>query len=162
LDSDGVKVLTIRFINTRGLVSRLITGATFSYIDHVEAKNRSEDAWVGAHAFTGIEARPLDWADKDLIWVREYSIVLTDEEYEDAMALQEAAIGTKYNYWGVLGVFLHIRKLNNPKRKDCSEHIFELLLAASKQCLNVLDEFSWMITPETLHLSPIFIGRSAR
>lgn len=152
--------ITIRFIRTRGFVSWAICFLTFSYADHCEAKNRAGDAWVGAHAGTGIEARPLDWANKGLIWCREYNLPCTEEEYERAMSFQEAAIGTKYNYRGCLGILLRMRKLNGPKRKDCSEHLFELLAYAfQKPPLNVLVEFSWMVTPETLHLSPIFIGR---
>ncbi len=154
-------VLTVRFINTKGFISRLITGSTFSLMDHVEVMNRTRDAWVGAHAFHGIEARPLAWADRSLTWCREYDIPCTAAEYDRAMAYQEAAIGTPYNYAGCLGVFLHNRKLNTPGRKDCSEHVFELLSAAFHiPPLNVLRSWSWMVTPETLHLSPVFYGRS--
>ena len=152
--------LTIRFIRTKGFISWLICFVSFSYEDHCEAKNRAKDAWVGAHSETGIEPRPLNWADKDLVWSREYTIPCTDEEYERAMAFQEAAIGTKYNYLGCLGVFLRSRKLNNPKRKDCSEHVFELLTAAfQKPPMNILPQFAWAVTPEMLHTASIFIGR---
>jgi hypothetical protein len=152
--------LVIRFIRTKGFVSRAICFVTFSYCDHVEAKNRTGDAWVGAHAGTGIGALPLDWADKDLLWSREYSISCTDEEYERAMSFQEAAIGTKYNYLGCLGVLLRRRKLNNPNRKDCSEHVFELLNETFQlPPMNVLPAFSWAITPEMLHTASLFIGK---
>lgn len=152
--------LTVRFIRTKGIVSRLICWVSFSYMDHCEALSRDGKHWVGAHAGSGIEARPLDWADKDLIWCREYSLPCTREQYECAMAFQELAIGTKYNYWACLGVLLRNRKLNNPLRKDCSEHVFELLLTAfGVPPLNVLPQFSWMITPELCHLAPILIGR---
>jgi len=58
-------VLTVRFINTRGFVSRLITGETFSLMDHVEAMDRTRTKWVGAHAGTGVEARPLGWSGQE-------------------------------------------------------------------------------------------------
>jgi hypothetical protein len=152
--------LTVRFIRTRGFVSWLICFISFSYEDHCEAKNRAKNAWVGAHAGTGIEPRSLDWADKDIIWCREYDIPCTDEQYERAMKFQEAAIGTKYNYWACLGVLLRNRKLNNPMRKDCSEHLFEILYETfQKPPLNILNQFSWMVTPELCHLAPVLIGR---
>lgn len=153
-------ILTIRFINAIDLVSKLVTGETFSLICHVEAMNRARDKWVGAHAFTGIEARTLDWC-KDLTWERRYDIFVTDADYEKAMTFQESAIGTKYNYRGILGIFLRNRKWNSKDRRDCSEHVFELLLASGRQSLNVLPDFDWMVTPEMLHLSPIFIGKTA-
>ena len=152
--------LTMRFIRTKGIVSWLICFITFSYEDHVEAKNRAGDAWVGAHAGTGIETRSLDWADKDLLWSREYTLPCTDEQYERAMTFQESAIGTKYNYLGCLGVFLRSRKLNDPERKDCSEHCFEFLTAAfQKPPMNIRPESSWAGTPEMLHSAAIFIGK---
>jgi hypothetical protein len=156
--------LVIRFIRTTGFVSRAICFITFSYEDHVEALNRAGDAWVGAHAGTGIQARPLSWADSSLLWSREYTIPVTDEQYERAMAFQESAIGKKYNYLGCLGVLFRRRKWNNPLRKDCSEHVFELLTAAfgGMPPMNVEPEYSWTITPESLHTAALFIGKCTK
>lgn len=156
--------LNIRFINTRGLVSRIITGATFSLIDHCEGKNRQGDAWVGAHAITGIEPRPLNWADEDLIWCREYSIPVTNDEYDAAMVFMEkhVAARTPYNYRGVFGVFAHERNATDRRRVDCSDFMLQWLWAAHQTVLNVRPGESWMITPELLHLSPLFIGKISK
>jgi len=152
-------VLTIRFINTKGIISRLITGETFSLMDHTEGLNRAGDAWIGAHAWTGIEARPLDWADKDIIWERRYEIPCTNEEYEAAMMFMDKSIGIKYNYRGILGILLHDRNATSRDRMDCSDFMLQWLWTAGKIVLNVRQAESWMITPELLHLSPLFIGR---
>ncbi len=153
-------VLTVRFINTTGFISRLITGATFSLMDHVEVMNRARNGWVGAHAGTGVQDRPLNWADKNLIWVRQYDIPSTDAEYERGMAALEASVGTPYNYRGVLGVFLRLRGFTSAGRVDCSQNVENVLCAAKGvPPLNVLPQFSWMVTPEILHLASIFIGR---
>lgn len=151
--------LVIRFINTKGIISRLITGETFSLMDHTEGLNRAGDAWVGAHAWTGIEARPLDWADKDLIWERRYSIPVTDAQYKLAMAYMEASIGVKYDYRGILGMVLRQRKMYSTDRMDCSQFMCNWLMAAGLYPLNVRAAYTWMISPESLHLSPLFIGR---
>jgi len=156
-----MKYLTIRFINTKGIVSRLITGETFSLMDHCEGLSRDGNSWVGAHAWTGVQARSLDWADEDIIWCREYTIPCTEEEYEDAMAFMDKHVlsRTRYNYRGVFGVFVHDRNATDRTRIDCSDFMIQWLWAARKKVLNVRPGESWMVTPEMLHLSPIFIGR---
>jgi hypothetical protein len=164
-----MQTLTIRFINSKGFVSRLITGSTFSLMDHCEMLSRDGQSWIGAHAWTGIEARPLDWADKDLLWERRYAISMTDEQYGRAQTYIESSIGVKYDYRGILGIVLRRRKLYSTDRKDCSQFGTEtlssgylngkLLTAAGLRPLNVLPEYSWMVTPEMLHLSSLFIGR---
>lgn len=150
--------LTIRFINARDIVSKLVSGETFSLICHTEGLNRAGDAWIGAHAFTGVEARPLDWC-KNLTWERRYSIPVSDEQYESAMEYMEQSIGIKYNYRGILGLLFHNRRWNNQSRMDCSEFMFRWLWAGGKMSLNVAAGYQWRVTPETLHLSSLLIGR---
>lgn len=152
-------VLTIRFINSSDLISRAITGETFSYICHTEGLNEAGDAWVGAHAFTGVQERALDWADNGLIWERRYAIPVTQAQYDAAMVYMRASIGVKYNYRGIVGLLLHNRKWNDTERMDCSQFMFRWLLAGGKESLNVLDSSAWLVTPETLHLSPLLIGK---
>jgi len=143
-------------------------------MDHTEALNDAGNAWVGAHAFTGIEARPLDWADKDLLWERRYAIPMTAEQYGRAQAYMQACLAAKvkYDYRGCLGILLRRRKMYSTDRKDCSQFMTEtlssgylngrLLTAAGLLPLNVLPDYTWMITPEMLHLSPLLVGNCIR
>jgi hypothetical protein len=154
-------LLTIRFINSNDFVSKLITGETFSLICHCEGLNRAGDAWVGAHAFTGIQARPLNWCT-DLIWERRYAIPVTEEQYEAAMTFMESKIGMPYNYKGILGLLFRDRNATDRKRIDCSDFMLQWLWAAGQTVLNCRQGESWLITPETLHLSPLFIGKCTK
>jgi uncharacterized protein YycO len=153
-------VLTLRFINSRDIISKLITGMTFSLICHTEGMNRSGDGWIGAHAFTGVQERPLDWC-KNLTWERRYDIPVTDEQYEAAMEFLESKIGTPYNYRSILGIVIRKRTLTSRDRVDCSDLMLQWLWAAGQEeeVLNVRPGESWMITPEILHLSSLLIGK---
>jgi hypothetical protein len=128
-------------------------------MDHCEGLSRDGQSWIGAHAWTGIEARPLDWADKDLLWERRYSIPVTDAQYKLAMAYMEASIGVKYDYRGILGMVLRQRKMYSTDRMDCSQFMCNWLMAAGLFPLNVLPMATWMVSPEMLHLSSLFIGK---
>jgi hypothetical protein len=154
-----LKTHVLRFMATKGFVSgaiKFVEGV--SYIDHVEALNRAGDGWIGAHAGGGVQSLPLDWTKpEDIVWERQYSIPLTDEEYELVMGLLESKIGTKYDYSGCLGLFFHLRGLDDSSRKDCSALQYEALWTGGKLMLNVLPEFSHLVTPETLHLSPLLM-----
>ncbi len=160
--------IVIRFINSKGLISRLITGETFSFMDHCEMLSRDGQSWIGAHAWTGIEARPLNWADKGLIWERRYALDVAQEKYDRAMAYMDACIGIQYDYRGIIGMLLRRRKMYSTDRKDCSQFATEtlssgyvkgtLMQGAGLDVLNVLPAYTWRISPEVLHLSPLFIG----
>jgi len=151
--------LTIRFINSSDLISKLITGETFSLICHTEGMNRAGDGWIGAHAFTGVQDRPLDWC-KNLTWERRYNIPVTKLQYEQAMSFLESKIGTPYNYRSIFGILARKRDFTDRKGIDCSDLMLQWLWAADQTVLNVRPGESWMVSPETLHLSPLFIGRS--
>ena len=153
-----MKFIAMRFIATRGFISDAIMRVEgISYIDHVEAMNRTGDKWIGAHAGTGVQARPLDWA-KDIVWERRYALPVTDEECEDFHAFLESKIGAKYDYAGCLGLLLGNRKIDAPQTLDCSALQFDALWVAGQRALNVVPEFAHLVTPETLHLSNLWIG----
>lgn len=153
-----MKLFVQRFIATKGFISGAIKHVEgVSYIDHVEALNRAGDGYIGAHAGIGVQSLPLDWA-KDIVWERRYSIPMSDEQYELAMGFLESKIGTKYDYAGILGILFHARNIEDPKRVMCSCLQTEALLTGNMRVLNVLKEFTHLITPETLHLSPLLIG----
>ena len=153
-----MRYLGIRFLATKGFISDAIRRVEgISYIDHVEALNRTEDKWIGAHAGTGVQAMPLTWA-KGIVWERRYSLPVTDEQYAAFHDFLESKIGCKYDYAGCLGILLGDRKLNTSHALDCSALQFDALWAANQFALNVLPEFAHLVTPETLHLSPLFMS----
>lgn len=151
--------LTIRFIDTPDLVSRLITFTTDSLWCHTESLSRDGKSWIGAHAGTGIQARPLDWCKP--IRERRYSIPVTDEQYETAMGWLEEKVGMPYDYTDIVGLAIHKRIGASKSRVICSAAMLEFMMAASLMPLNCQGNFSYLITPEVLHLSPVFIGRCA-
>jgi hypothetical protein len=150
--------LVIRFINERGIISRLIDWETDSLFCHTEGLSRDGQAWVGAHAHTGVQARPLDWCKP--IFERRYAVPVSDENYESAMQFMESKIGLlSYDYVDIIGLALHARIGASDHEIICSAFMLLWLQAAGLAVLNVLPEYSFLCTPETLHLSPIFIGR---
>jgi hypothetical protein len=153
-----MKLFVLRFIATKGFVSNAIKFVEgVSYIDHVEALNRAGDGWIGAHAGVGVQGMPLDWA-KDVVWERQYSLPLENEQHELAMGFLESKIGTKYDYAGILGILFRDRKLADPDRVFCSALQYEALWEGQWMMLNVLPGFAHLVTPETLHLSPKLMG----
>lgn len=151
--------LVIRFIDEPGIVSRLICWQTDSLWCHTEALSRDGQSWIGAHAGTGVQARALDWCKPTREAV--YAIPVTDEQYEAAMSWLESKIGTPYNYADIAGLALHARMGADDHRVICSALMTEFLMQAGVQPLNCLERYAYLITPETLHLSPVFIGRRA-
>jgi len=152
-----MKSLVIRFIDEPGIVARLISGWTDSLFCHTEGLSRDGKSWVGAHAGTGVEGRPLDWSKPT--FERVYSIPVTDEQYELAMRFMESKIGTPYGYEDIVGLLIHRRIGLSEHEVICSAFMTLWLMAAGLRPLNVLEEYAALITPETLHLSPLFIGR---
>ena len=149
--------LTIRFIHGDDIVSGLIGYATDSLWTHTEVLSRDGKSWIGAHAGTGVQARPLDWANPTREAV--YTVPVTDEEANEAYTWLEGQIGKPYSYPDIVGLALHVRVGLNRHAVICSALVLEFLWKASQQPLNVLEGYEALITPETLHLSPIFIGR---
>jgi hypothetical protein len=152
--------LTIRFINEPGIISDLIDWETDSLFCHTEGLNRDGWTWVGAHARTGVEARPLDWCKPT--FERRYTVPVSPGGYETAMRFMESQIGCPYNYEDIVGLALHKRIGASDHEIICSAFMLLWLQAAGLQPLNVLPDFAFLCTPETLHLSPIFIGRMVR
>lgn len=152
-----MKHIVVRFINDADLVSRLIDWTTDSLWCHTEALSGDGQSWIGAHAGSGVQARALDYCRPE----REarYAIPVEDSAYDSAMAWLDAKIGTAYNYADIVGLALRTRVGASDHQVICSALMTEFLQQAGLQPLNCLEGFAYLITPETLHLSPIFIGR---
>jgi hypothetical protein len=153
--------IRIRFILGKGFVSQAIARVTGSLFSHVEF-GTPEGTWIGAHIGGGIQERAADYCST----VREYvyEIPCTDEQEREALLWMRSNIGVKYNTFDIVGLLFQARSLQSPHRAICSQFCTEGLLhifGASK-VLNVLESWSYRITPETLHLSPIFVGRRVR
>jgi hypothetical protein len=148
--------LETRFIFDSDLVSRLIGWQTDSLWCHTEGLSRDGKSWVGAHAGSGVQARPLDYCKP--LRERRYRVPVTEEQYERAMKFQESKIGTPYNLIDIIGLALHKRIGASEHEMICSAFEIERYMYAGIYPLNCLEGFAYLVTPETLHLSPIFIG----
>ena len=151
--------LVIRFIDEPGVISRLITWSTNSLWCHCEALSSDGQAWIGAHSGTGVDRRPLDWIQPRR--ERRYAIPVAEHDAQAAYRWLDVQLGRKYNYLDILGLALHKRTWS-PQRAICSQLMLEFMQQAGLQPLNVLPGFDALTTPEMLHLSPLFIGRSVK
>lgn len=149
--------LVLRFIGAHDVVSTLIQWTTNSLWCHTEALSRDGKSWIGAHAFTGVQPLPLDWCKPARVAM--YAIPVTEEEYARAMTWLESQIGLKYDYLDIVGLALHNRAGFSNTRAICSALMLKFMMQADLRPLNVLEGFTYLVTPETLHLSPVFIGR---
>lgn len=152
-----MKNLTIRFIDGKDIVSKLITWTTDSLWCHTEALSRDGHSWIGAHAGTGVQARPLDWTVPAR--ERRYEIPVFDAQFDAAHKFLESREGTKYDYMDIVGLAIHKRTGLSEHEIICSALMTQFLQVACIQPLNVLPNFDNLVTPETLHLSPVFLGR---
>lgn len=148
----------VRFVTTDGFVSKAIRWVTNSIFSHVEF-GTPEGTWIGAHTGDGIQERPANYSTVTRDYV--YEIPCTQEQQDEHLKRLRAAIGTKYDNWDIVGLLLHNRKLHTSNAAICSQFATRELLATfgPYKVLNVLPDFAYLVTPETLHLSPIFVGR---
>lgn len=157
-----MKQIVVRFIYEPDMVSRLIGWTTNSLWSHCEALSRDGESWIGAHAVTGVETRPFDWCKPTR--ERVYALPVTDAEYETAMGWLEAQVGIPYNYLDILGLAIHVRIGASEHEMICSACMLAFIMMGGynvpngKAALNVQEGFSYLVTPETLHLSPVWIG----
>ncbi len=147
----------VRFVTTDGFISKAIRWVTNSIFSHVEF-GTPEGTWIGAHTGDGIQERPAKYSTLTREYV--YEIPCTLRQQDEHLKRLRAAIGTKYDNWDIVGLLLHDRKLHTSNADICSKFATgELLNTFSAwKVLNVLPEFTYLVTPEMLHLSPIFVG----
>ena len=151
--------LVIRFIDTPGFISRAITWATDSLWDHTEALSADGTSWIGAHAGVGVRAMPRDWCSPTR--ERRYAVPVGDLDFWAAHNWLLGKIGTKYDYSDIVGLLVKKRTWDS-HRVICSSLMTQFMQQAGLQPLNCLSGFDALITPETLHLSPLFIGRAIK
>lgn len=147
--------LVIRFVNSDGFIGKSIDWTTNSLFDHVEARSIT-GGWIGAHNKGGIQDRPVNYMNPSREYI--YGLPVSETDYNIAQSYAQSMIGTKYNFEDIFGLLVHDRRYTNPHSLICSQFMINYLFKASLQPLNVLPDFTYLISPETLHLSPIFIG----
>ena len=137
---------------------RKLTGSLFSHVEF----GTPEGTWIGAHIGGGIQERAANYCSP----VREYvyDIPASMAQAQQCSAWMRSKIGTKYNTLDIAGLMLQARSLRSPQRYICSQFCTEGLLQTygASKVLNVLGSWAYRITPETLHLSPIFVGRQVK
>jgi hypothetical protein len=145
----------VRFINGAGFVADAIDFVTNSLIDHVEIETES-GSYIGAHADGGVQDRPANYCTPT--WEKRYSIPCPDDQLQKIMSYARAKIGTPYDFTDIVGLLFHDRSLDSPHRLICSAFTFSAGVAGGLYLLNAEKEFAHLVTPETLHLSPLLIG----
>jgi len=150
--------LVTRFINSADLVAKLIDIGERGYLCHAEGLSRDKKGWVGAHAGTGVEKRPLDWC-KDLTLELVYAFPVSNSTYEFSMAYQEKSIGLPYNYADILGMAVFDPNINDNHAVECAQFELARYMAGGIRPLNLLPQFTYKIDPDKLHLSNLWIGR---
>ncbi len=148
--------VTVRFIANHTLLSAAIRWSTGSLFSHVEA-GTPDGTWIGALS-DGVKERPANYCNPFREYV--YRIPCTQQQQETFLALMRSKIGTKYNFLDIVGLALGIRSLNNVHDDICSELVTWALIRTfgPQAVLNVEPGWEYRVTPETLHLSPIFVG----
>lgn len=153
--------IRVRFITADGVVSAAIRKITGSLFSHVEF-GTPEGTWIGAHIEDGIQERAADYCSPTREYV--YEIPTTEAVQVLALGWMRSQIGKKYNTLDIVGLMLQARSVRSMNRYICSQFCTEGLLQAfgAERVLNVLASWDYRITPETLHLSPIFVGRRVK
>lgn len=153
--------IRVRFIYCGGVTSRLIAWGTGSLFSHVEF-GAPTGTWIGAHAGSGIQERAANYCKPSREYY--YEIPCTPAQELELLRWARSKIGTKYNMRDILGLAIQARSLNNPSRLICSQFVTDGLIhtLAARKVLNVLNDWTYRITPETAHLSPVFVGNLAR
>jgi hypothetical protein len=148
--------ITVRFIANHTFLSWSIRRLTGSLFSHVEL-GTPEGTWIGALA-DGIKERPANYCNPFREYV--YHIPCTQSALTHLLSTARMRIGTPYNKMDIVGLALGLRRLVGKKGEICSWFGTQELIDAfgADRVLNVLPGWEYRITPETLHLSPIFVG----
>ena len=147
-------VIQLRFINGTGFVSNAIDWVTNSLWSHVEFI--TPDGYLGAHAGSGIQLRPLDYCRPTR--ERRYAIPCTEAQRESILADATKDIGMPYDLLDCVGLALHNRNLTSLNKEICSEWVYRKLWNQNILMLNCVEGFAHLITPEAIHLSPLLLN----
>ena len=148
--------IAVRFIANHTFLSWSIRRLTGSLFSHVEL-GTPEGTWIGALA-DGIKERPANYCHPFRAYV--YHIPCTTQEQAYLLLTARAKIGTPYNKLDIVGLALGLRGVVGSKGEICSWFGTQELIDTfgAKRVLNVLPGWEYRVTPEMLHLSPLFVG----
>jgi len=146
----------IRFITEKGFVSWAIRQVTFSEFSHAEIVSEDQTTYIGAHSDGGVQERPANYCSPT--FERRYAIPCTDDQLKQIMAYARSKIGTRYNFKDIVGLFFH-HNLTTKGRVICSMFVHQAAWKGGLEMLNVLPDYANLVTPDSLHLSPLLIGR---
>ena len=154
-------VVTVRFVTTDGFVSASIRKVTGSLFSHVEF-GTPEGTWIGAHVGDGVKERPANYCTCTREYV--YEIPCSPTQQDNLLKWARSKCGVQYNTFDIVGLLLKNRRWTTPQKYICSQFVCEGLLEVfgAPRVLNVLKDYAYLITPETLHLSPIFVGKRVK
>lgn len=147
-------IIRVRFVASGSFVGRSIRWVTNSLFQHVEFSTSKAHEWVGAHA-DGISVCGDGNYSREYV----YEIPCTDSQQAQLETWIESKMGTRYNWLDIFGLLVRNRFCNSPQRLICSQFVTGELLRVfgANRVLNVLPSWTYRITPETCHLSPIFV-----
>lgn len=150
-------MIRVRFIADAHWSSRLIRYGTGSLFSHVEIGD-GNGGWIGAHIGDGIQDRPANYCQT----TREYVYEIPANSVQTGLAIRwaQSKIGGRYDWRDILGMVVGNRRLRSPQAFICSGFVTECLIGVfgASRVLNVQSDWTYRITPEELHLSPIFVG----
>jgi hypothetical protein len=150
-----------RFITTDSFVSAAIRRLTGSLFSHVEF-GTPEGTWIGAHLSGGVQERPAGYCRPTREYY--YEVPCTALQQDALLRWARSKIGTKYNVRTIIGLAIQARRMTSLHRMICSQFFSDgmLLVFGSTRYLNVLPGWTYRITPETAHLSPLLTGHLIR
>lgn len=151
--------LIVRFVTEKGFVSAGIRWVTYSDFSHVEL-GLPDGTWLGAHASGGVQIRPANYMTPSL--ERVYALPVSQMYYDLATAYAHAKIGTDYSMGDIARIFFRSRATKSPRGLICSWFVLNVLESAGLFPLNVQPGYNFKVTPDMLHLSPIFLKRQLR
>lgn len=162
LRNSNMASIRVRFILGNGLVSKAIAFLTGSLFSHVEF-GTDAGTWIGAHIGGGIQERAANYCSPKREYV--YEIPCSFRQKKKLTEWMRSQIGVAYNVRDIIGLLFQQRLLTTPGSYICSQFVVTGLLkflGGPEKVLNVLESWAYRVTPETLHLSPIFAGNCVK
>lgn len=150
-------VVRVRFIRGTGFVSDSIARLTGSLFSHVEF-GTPDKTWVGAHLKGGIQERPYNYCNPKINYY--YEVPCSDVEEIAHLSRIRSKIGSKYDWLDIVGLAFQMRNVHRLHEYICSEFYGDEMLTiyGPKRFLNVQSGWTYRLTPETGHMSPLLAG----
>lgn len=160
----------IRFVSEKGIEAKLIEffegGSQFCHVEFVFRDKATQELlgidkpYVGAHAKGGVAAYDDSYyvGGNTITRFREYELDVTEEQFADLITFIKKRFGRPYDFLDIFGIMLH-RPWHESNDFICSAFVAAALYHIAIYALNVRGGFLYKITPEILHLSPIWRGR---